>query len=78
MDCKRATYLISKKQGGKLSLIDRIKLQLHLKSCTICKAVERDFARFKEAIQKNRSFVSDHKLDPDARKRIHETLSKEI
>jgi predicted anti-sigma-YlaC factor YlaD len=38
--CKKATYLISKKEDGKLGFIDSIKLKLHLSICSACRLFE--------------------------------------
>lgn len=36
IDCKHATYLISKQQETKLSFLDKLKLKLHIKVCACC------------------------------------------
>jgi len=37
MDCKEATYLISKSQEEKLTIKERVKLEMHLMACKFCK-----------------------------------------
>ncbi|MCF8449201.1 MAG: hypothetical protein K9G49_04950 [Taibaiella sp.] len=39
--CKEATYLISKKEEGKLTFIQNIKLRLHISMCKFCKLFEK-------------------------------------
>lgn len=41
ISCKEATYLISKKEEGKLTLAERLKLSVHLAICSICRAFEK-------------------------------------
>lgn len=41
ISCKEATYLISKKEEGKLTLAERLKLSIHLMLCSICRAFEK-------------------------------------
>ena len=37
ISCKKATFLISKKQEGKLALGERLQLTMHLFICDVCK-----------------------------------------
>lgn len=39
-DCKKATFLIEKGMHTKLNLDEKIKLQLHLLSCSWCKTYQ--------------------------------------
>lgn len=39
--CKKATYLVAKKEDGKLGFIDTIKLKLHLAICSACRLFEK-------------------------------------
>ncbi len=39
--CKKATYLISIKEDGKLGFIDNIKLKIHLGICSACRLFEK-------------------------------------
>lgn len=43
MNCKEAVQLISQGQERKLSLVERVGLQLHLLICRGCRATERHF-----------------------------------
>lgn len=36
LSCKQATFLMSKKEEGKISLKERIQLRLHLSLCDFC------------------------------------------
>ena len=40
LSCYKATYLVSKKQEAKLSLIEELKLKFHLSVCDVCKKFE--------------------------------------
>lgn len=46
INCKQATYLISKQQESKISLIDRLKLVLHLRICACCKLFNKQINQF--------------------------------
>jgi hypothetical protein len=41
ISCKKATYLISKKQEKAIGLFDSIKLKLHLGVCSACRLFEK-------------------------------------
>jgi hypothetical protein len=36
LGCKKATFLMSKKEEGKLTAIEKIQLKLHLGICSFC------------------------------------------
>lgn len=40
ISCKKATYLISKKEEDKLSWIEKIQLRGHLTICSLCRKFE--------------------------------------
>ena len=40
ISCKKATYLVSKKEEGKLSWIEKIQLRGHLTICSLCRKFE--------------------------------------
>lgn len=60
ISCKEATYLISKKEEGKLTLAERLKLSVHLAICGICRAFEKQ----SEFIAHHATHVEDT-LNPD-------------
>ncbi|MCB0697259.1 MAG: hypothetical protein KDC07_07835 [Chitinophagaceae bacterium] len=41
ISCKEATYLVSKKEQGKITIAERIRLSLHLMICKFCKRFEK-------------------------------------
>ena len=41
ISCKKATYLLSKKEENKLSWLDRVKLRGHLTICSLCRKFEQ-------------------------------------
>lgn len=36
-DCRKATFLLEKKQFGKISLREKIELRIHLAGCSVCR-----------------------------------------
>ena len=41
ISCKKASFLISKKEENKLSWFEKIKLQGHLTICSVCRRFEQ-------------------------------------
>lgn len=39
--CKRASFLVSKKEEGKIGIIEQMQLQMHLSICSFCKLFEK-------------------------------------
>lgn len=46
ISCKEATYLVSLKEEGKLSIVKYLKLKLHLTICVLCKRFEIQTGEF--------------------------------
>lgn len=40
ISCKKATYLLSKKEEGKLGFLGRMQLSSHLSICSVCRLFE--------------------------------------
>jgi hypothetical protein len=56
LSCKRATYLISKKEEGKLTAIEKVQLKLHLNICDFCTRFEKQTKFFSS----NSAHLHDH------------------
>lgn len=41
ISCKKATYLSSKKEEGKLSWMEKIQLRSHMAICSLCRIFEQ-------------------------------------
>lgn len=40
-NCRKATFLIEKKQGESLSVREKLELKIHLAGCSICRIYQR-------------------------------------
>ena len=40
-NCRKATFLIEKKQAGKITLREKMELRIHLAGCSVCRTFER-------------------------------------
>lgn len=45
INCKEATFLMAKKEEGKLSFIGKMKLSIHTSMCSLCKKFEKQTTR---------------------------------
>lgn len=51
ISCREATYLMAKKEEGKLSFAARVKLPMHTSMCSLCKKFEKQTSQIgKESI----------------------------
>lgn len=53
ISCKEATYLVSLKEEGKLSIAKSMKLELHLAICILCKRFEIQTEHFCKSAKQN-------------------------
>jgi anti-sigma factor ChrR (cupin superfamily) len=74
ISCKDATMLTAKKEEGKLSLVERVKLGMHSSMCLLCRKFEKQAHTI--AIE-SKEVTADAELSESAKQRIHEMLSKQ-
>ena len=73
VSCKEATYLMGLKEAGKLSLLNRVKLNLHTSLCTLCKRFETQTAYIGQAAADT---SSDAQLPKDVEERLQQLLKE--
>ncbi|MEO6231554.1 MAG: hypothetical protein ABJB11_03135 [Ferruginibacter sp.] len=73
LSCKRATYLISLKEEGKLSFRQRMQLRTHLSICSMCKKFEKQTA-FISGNAKHSPQHADVTLDQNSKDKMKTTL----
>jgi predicted anti-sigma-YlaC factor YlaD len=71
--CKKATYLISKKEAGALSWLDRIRLRGHLTICSLCRKFEEQTKLIARLIKQSPEIP----LPPEAKERIQQSLDQQ-
>ena len=74
-NCKKATYLIEKRQLDEITSAESCDLELHLKCCTMCKTYMKQSALINYWISK--VFVikdSDLRLDDEFKKKLQECI----
>jgi predicted anti-sigma-YlaC factor YlaD len=69
--CKKATYLISKKEEHNLSWLDGIRLRSHLSICSLCRKFESQTNFIARMIKNTDADIS---LPPETKEKIQQAL----
>jgi hypothetical protein len=78
-DCRQATLLSIKKEEGRISISERVKLSYHLLRCDPCRRFNEQSARVSELAANMKDAVSDqspHVLSEKARERMLRALGQ--
>lgn len=75
MSCHEATYLMAKKEEGKLGRADRVKLILHVSMCRFCRLFER---QTRQMGAESRQVRSDEQLSPAFRDRLDGLINENL
>ena len=67
ISCKKATYLVSKKEQGFINLFDRFTLAIHLGICSLCKRFEQQTGLI---IKHAKHTHTEEKLSEEVKERI--------
>ncbi|WP_336516979.1 hypothetical protein [Pollutibacter soli] len=71
--CKKATFLISKKEEGKLTSSEAIGLAWHLSVCSFCRSFERQTSFFSSKMKGDKV---EYNLPDETKTRLKESLRK--
>jgi len=71
ISCKKATYLVSKKEQGKINIFDRIALKVHFKICDLCKRFEEQTVFI---VKNAKHQETEEKLSEEVKTRIVEKI----
>lgn len=74
ISCKKATYLVSKKEEQKLSWLDKIRLRGHMTICSLCRKFEAQTMFIARLAKQDHPEVS---LSPESKEKM-ETALKEL
>jgi hypothetical protein len=73
ISCKKATYLVSKKEEGKLNWIESIQLRSHMAICSLCRLFEQQ-SKF---ISKQAKYLhGEASLSEDQKKKMEQALDQ--
>lgn len=74
VNCKEATFLMAKKEEGKLSFKERIKLTMHTSMCSLCRKFEKQTSKIAE---ESRHVHGEDEMPAFARERIEKMIEEQ-
>lgn len=79
-NCREATFLIEKKQLGKITFKERIKLKIHLFGCSVCRVFEQQSSMINRMVKNflNTSQHTEVKLDEHFKKELQEQIEEKL
>ncbi|MDP3666998.1 MAG: hypothetical protein Q8R50_09990 [Sediminibacterium sp.] len=75
VNCKEATYLMGKKEEGKLSIVERVKLSMHTSMCVFCKKFEKQTNKIAE---ESIHIRADEDLPLQAKEKIQQMIEEHL
>lgn len=73
ISCKKATYLVSKKEEGKLNWMEKIRLRSHMAICRVCRLFEEQTQLF---TQHAKHMHLDESLSAECKDKIEHALKQ--
>lgn len=80
-NCRKATFLIEKKQLTDISLREQLELKVHLAGCSVCRIFEQQSLTINKLVKnifKNPAYPSNIGLDPEFKKRLEEQIKNRL
>jgi hypothetical protein len=78
-NCRKATYLIEKKQLTEITMREKIELKIHLAGCSICKTFEKQSLVINQMVRNLfNANVVDAKLDDEFKKELKEQIESRL
>lgn len=79
-NCRKATFLIEKKQDEELTAREQLELKIHLAGCYICRVYEQQSLLINDMVRHlfNSSNPTGVKLDEDYKKELQKKIMEKI
>lgn len=79
-NCKKATFLIEKKQIGSITLLERMELRYHLAGCSVCRIFEQQSSLINKMIRSlfHSSQHTEIKLDEPFKKALQKRIDERL
>jgi tRNA/tmRNA/rRNA uracil-C5-methylase (TrmA/RlmC/RlmD family) len=79
-NCRKATFLIDKRMGGKISFRESIELRVHLIRCDVCKLYVKQSEKINEMIKALLKAPAgvEIRLDEDFKKGLQVTIDDQL
>lgn len=76
ISCKEATYLVSKREEGKLTIRERLKLYFHFRICSFCKLFARQSKYMGQQTAKLEEQMDEVKMEHKDKEQIRKEINK--
>jgi hypothetical protein len=79
-NCRKATFLIEKKQLGNITLREKLELKIHLAGCSVCRIFEEQSIAINRMIRElfNAPEQKGISLDEEFKNDLQERIEKEM
>jgi hypothetical protein len=78
-NCRKATFLIDKKNLEGITVIRQIELHIHLTGCSLCRLYDKQSRMMNDLIrQLKQSDLKEVRLNEAFKKSLHETLMVQV
>jgi hypothetical protein len=79
-NCRKATYLIEKKQTASITLREKIELKIHLAGCSVCRIFEQQSLVINQLVKDliNPAKTTEIKLDDEFKQELQEKIEEEL
>jgi len=79
-NCRKATFLIEKKQSEPISLREKLELKIHLAGCSVCRIFEQQSILINKMVKDlfEHEEVHDLKLDEGFKKDLQEMINEKM
>jgi len=79
-DCRKATFLIEKKQHGPISVREWLELKIHLAGCSVCRLFQRQSLAINRMIHSilRSPEVKDIKMDEPFKKNLQDEIIRKL
>jgi hypothetical protein len=79
-NCKKATFLIEKKQLSTISVREKVELRIHLAGCSICRTFEKQSLIINKMVREMFSSARYHhsKLDDNFKAKLQQRINSEL
>ncbi|MEJ5995068.1 hypothetical protein WG904_11625 [Pedobacter sp. Du54] len=78
-NCRKATFLIEKKNCGRISIKEELELKYHLMGCSVCRIFQQQSMLINRMVKKQFfNETSTFELDSDFKERLSKRIADEV
>lgn len=79
-NCRKATFLIEKKQIGEITLLEKMELKIHLAGCLVCRTFEQQSITINRMVKELFNVSGENKieLDEEFKKDLQDRIEKRL